>query len=189
MVEIVQNEGSFNVDKIESFELNWDPEDNPWNKDFVFNKQKSGQSVANCVRAFTEPCLQAIFGDTIIEKLFSRYAHHVAEHLAIEKTKERVECHILHSYIHNGGQITMKCHVFMQITTSRLAAASVSLPSSDGLGEESQMAVIPLLCAIFLANQGEEDVAGEVLPWVMRTPQYDTLAPILLLPFYNIILL
>ncbi|OMO65133.1 Wings apart-like protein [Corchorus olitorius] len=48
---------------------------------------------------------------------------------------------------------------------SRLAAASVSLPSSDGLGKESQMAVIPLLCAIFLANQGEDDAAGEVLPW------------------------
>ena len=34
------------------------------------------------------------------------------------------------------------------------------------------MAVIPLLCAIFLANQGEDDAAGEVLPWV-RTSLYD----------------
>ncbi|XWS12679.1 hypothetical protein CRYUN_Cryun37aG0110900 [Craigia yunnanensis] len=48
---------------------------------------------------------------------------------------------------------------------SRLAAASVSLPNSEGLREESCMAVIPLLCAIFLANQGEDDAAGEVLPW------------------------
>ncbi|XVF27668.1 hypothetical protein REPUB_Repub14bG0128500 [Reevesia pubescens] len=48
---------------------------------------------------------------------------------------------------------------------SRLAAASVSLPNSEGLGEESHMAVIPLLCAIFLANQGEDDATGEVLPW------------------------
>ncbi|XVE88009.1 hypothetical protein DITRI_Ditri19aG0034200 [Diplodiscus trichospermus] len=48
---------------------------------------------------------------------------------------------------------------------SRLAAASVSLPNSVGLREESDLSVIPLLCAIFLANQGEDDVAGEVLPW------------------------
>ncbi|XWS19572.1 hypothetical protein CRYUN_Cryun31cG0027100 [Craigia yunnanensis] len=48
---------------------------------------------------------------------------------------------------------------------SRLAATSVSLPNSKGLREESCMAVIPLLCAIFLANQGEDDATGEVLPW------------------------
>ncbi|XP_022715911.1 uncharacterized protein LOC111275068 isoform X1 [Durio zibethinus] len=42
---------------------------------------------------------------------------------------------------------------------SRLAVASVSLPNS------SRMAVIPLLSAIFLANQGEDDGTGEVLPW------------------------
>ncbi|EOY28305.1 WAPL protein, putative isoform 1 [Theobroma cacao] len=48
---------------------------------------------------------------------------------------------------------------------SRLAAASVFVPNSEGLAEKSQMAVIPLLCAIFLANQGEDDAAGEVLPW------------------------
>ncbi|XVE51303.1 hypothetical protein DITRI_Ditri02bG0029400 [Diplodiscus trichospermus] len=47
---------------------------------------------------------------------------------------------------------------------SRLAAASISLPNPEGLREESHMAVIPLLCAIFLANQGEDDTTGEVLP-------------------------
>ncbi|MBA0694456.1 hypothetical protein Goari_004747 [Gossypium aridum] len=47
---------------------------------------------------------------------------------------------------------------------SRLAAASVSLPNSEGLNEGSHMAVIPLLCAIFLANQGEDDGTG-VLSW------------------------
>ncbi|GMI72811.1 Wings apart-like protein 1 [Hibiscus trionum] len=48
---------------------------------------------------------------------------------------------------------------------SRLAEASVSLPNSEGLREGSHMAVIPLLCAIFLANQGEDDATGEVLSW------------------------
>ena len=62
----------------------------------------------------------------------------------------------------------------MFLCRSRLAAASVSLANSEGLREESRMAVIPLLCAIFLANQGEDDAAGEVLPWVRSSSLYDT---------------
>lgn len=45
---------------------------------------------------------------------------------------------------------------------SRLAAASVLLPSSEGLGREVRRDVIQLLCSIFLANQGESETgAGE----------------------------
>ncbi|CAN4084024.1 unnamed protein product [Withania somnifera] len=45
---------------------------------------------------------------------------------------------------------------------SRLAAASISLPASEGLFKgETQTDVIPLLCAIFLANQGAGEAAGE----------------------------
>ncbi|CAK7350627.1 unnamed protein product [Dovyalis caffra] len=44
---------------------------------------------------------------------------------------------------------------------SRLAATSVPLSSSEGLEDESRKDVIPLLCSIFLANQGAGDAAGE----------------------------
>ncbi|GAU38472.1 hypothetical protein TSUD_64510 [Trifolium subterraneum] len=45
---------------------------------------------------------------------------------------------------------------------SRLAAASVLLPSTEGLDQEVRRDVIQLLCSIFLANQGESEVgAGE----------------------------
>ncbi|XP_021597777.1 wings apart-like protein 2 isoform X2 [Manihot esculenta] len=44
---------------------------------------------------------------------------------------------------------------------SRLAATTVSLPSSEGLHEENRRDVIPLLCSIFLANQGAGDASGE----------------------------
>lgn len=45
---------------------------------------------------------------------------------------------------------------------SRLAAASISLPGSEGLFKgETQTDAIPLLCAIFLANQGAGEAAGE----------------------------
>ncbi|EOY32829.1 S-adenosyl-L-methionine-dependent methyltransferases superfamily protein, putative [Theobroma cacao] len=87
VLEIVEKEGSFDLDKLEKFGVNWDPEDDVCNKNFVFNKYKSGQNVANCIRAITEPLLASHFGETIIHNLFTRYAQHVAEHLSIEKTK------------------------------------------------------------------------------------------------------
>ncbi|GAB4831221.1 hypothetical protein Ancab_005232 [Ancistrocladus abbreviatus] len=44
---------------------------------------------------------------------------------------------------------------------SRLAAASVPLPCYEGLEKEAQRGVIPLLCSIFLANQGAGEAAEE----------------------------
>ncbi|KAL5766453.1 hypothetical protein ACOSP7_017070 [Xanthoceras sorbifolium] len=86
--DIVEKEGSFNLNKLEIFEVNWDPSDDPSNKEFVFNKYRSGKNVASCIRAGTEPMLLAChFGKNIIDTLFNRYANHVAQHLAVEKTK------------------------------------------------------------------------------------------------------
>ncbi|GKV45847.1 hypothetical protein SLEP1_g52882 [Rubroshorea leprosula] len=48
---------------------------------------------------------------------------------------------------------------------SRLAAASISLQNLEGLEGESHRDVIPLLCAVFLANRGASDTAGEVVQW------------------------
>ncbi|KAL3851289.1 hypothetical protein ACJIZ3_013171 [Penstemon smallii] len=44
---------------------------------------------------------------------------------------------------------------------SRLAAASVSVPSLECLGLEDERDVISLLCSIFLANQGDAEGTGE----------------------------
>ncbi|XP_042066312.1 wings apart-like protein 2 isoform X4 [Salvia splendens] len=44
---------------------------------------------------------------------------------------------------------------------SRLAAVSVSLPCLVGLDLRKQSNMIPILCSIFLSNQGIEDAAGE----------------------------
>ncbi|XP_042042055.1 wings apart-like protein 2 isoform X1 [Salvia splendens] len=44
---------------------------------------------------------------------------------------------------------------------SQLAAASVSLPRLVGLDLKKQSNIIPILCSIFLANQGTEEAAGE----------------------------
>ncbi|GMI84178.1 hypothetical protein like AT3G11480 [Hibiscus trionum] len=85
--EIIEEEGSFTLDRTENFEVNWDFEDNDCNENFVFEKGRSGQNVANLIRAITEPMLASYFGKIIIDDLFLRYAQHVGEHLSHEKTK------------------------------------------------------------------------------------------------------
>lgn len=57
------------------------------NEGFLFNKEASGQNVAKCIRAATEPMLANHFGEEIVEELFRKYAENVGEHLAKEKTK------------------------------------------------------------------------------------------------------
>ncbi|MBA0817140.1 hypothetical protein Gohar_001727, partial [Gossypium harknessii] len=85
--EIIEKEGSFVLNKLEIFEVNWDFEDDVCNENFVLEKSKSGRNVANCIRAITESMIASHFGDTIIDDLFSRFAQHVGEHLSCEKTK------------------------------------------------------------------------------------------------------
>jgi hypothetical protein len=65
---------------------------------------------------------------------------------------------------------------------SRLAATSVPLSVLEGSEDESRKDVIPLLCSIFLANQGAGDAAGEgnVVSWV------STLHNVLELYFTNV---
>lgn len=57
---------------------------------------------------------------------------------------------------------------------SRLAAASVSIPHIVGLESEKQSNMIPILCSIFLANQGTSEDAGEEksLSWVRNLLYY-----------------
>ncbi|MBA0844371.1 hypothetical protein Goarm_001471, partial [Gossypium armourianum] len=85
--EIIEKEGSFVLNKLEIFKVNWDFEDDVCNENFVLEKSKSGRNVANCIRAITESMIASHFGDTIIDDLFSRFAQHVGEHLSCEKTK------------------------------------------------------------------------------------------------------
>ena len=58
---MVQEEGSFNLDKLETFEASWDPFDESY-------KYRGAQNVANCIRIVTntEPTLATHFGGTII---------------------------------------------------------------------------------------------------------------------------
>ncbi|XP_039020140.1 wings apart-like protein 1 [Hibiscus syriacus] len=81
-------------------------------------------------------------------------------------------------YIHKQLCVNLLCR-------SRLAAASVSLPNSKGLREGSPMAVIPLLCAIFVANQGEDDGTGGIISSVRNLPPSFFRECLILLYFFH----
>ncbi|KAG0489351.1 hypothetical protein HPP92_008162 [Vanilla planifolia] len=83
---VVEKEGSLSIEKVHTFESNWDPLDES-NEDFVLDEVSSGQHVASCIRAVVEPLLSNQFGDGIIDDLFSRLAKNVAKHMLKGKPK------------------------------------------------------------------------------------------------------
>ena len=83
MLEIVETQGSFVVDKLEVFEIAWDDSVN----ELEWDKYQSGESIAKTIRAILEPMLSPHFGDDITDKLFTRFAINVADHVALEKLK------------------------------------------------------------------------------------------------------
>ena len=84
---IVEKEGSFVIDRLETFDVNLDANDNEENKNYVFDKFTCGQNVSHCIRAISESLLADHFGEAIINDLFERYAERIGEHLSMEKTK------------------------------------------------------------------------------------------------------
>nr|ANV28063.1 benzoic acid carboxymethyl transferase [Antirrhinum linkianum] len=86
----ILSEGSFTLDRLEVFRVCWDASDYTVDDDqqdpSIFDKQRSGKFVADCVRAITEPMLASHFGSTIMDLLFGRYAKKMVEHLSVENS-------------------------------------------------------------------------------------------------------
>lgn len=81
--EIVENEGSFEINKIEthefplSYTIKYD-EDGDYNEES--RRLEVGRKMANVIRAITEPLLVAHFGDTIIiDRIFDKFAHRASQ--------------------------------------------------------------------------------------------------------------
>ncbi|XWS74495.1 hypothetical protein CRYUN_Cryun01aG0003000 [Craigia yunnanensis] len=96
VAEIVEREGSFDINELQIFEVDSDPlsrdEQKLGKKDLMgFNiYTEMGTNVANTVRAVLEPLLCSHFGDAIIDNLFIRFATHVADALSNSKHQKRV---------------------------------------------------------------------------------------------------
>lgn len=77
----VLREGSFSINGVHVSEVNW--------KEACDSAVESddGYEVAKCMRAVAEPLLVHHFGEAIIEEVFRRYQHILADRMSKEKTE------------------------------------------------------------------------------------------------------
>ncbi|KAI3496210.1 hypothetical protein L1887_38565 [Cichorium endivia] len=86
---VIQDEGSFFLDMLNVFQVNWDPHDTDYTstKDFDVHNRIHSINTAKALRAVMEPLLTSHFGNSIIDILFDNFKKHVALHLAKKKTR------------------------------------------------------------------------------------------------------
>ncbi|GFP88553.1 benzoate carboxyl methyltransferase [Phtheirospermum japonicum] len=77
--EIIRDEGSFNLAKMEVVMVPWGANNND-NK--AFDKYKSAKFIADIVRAMMEPQLASHFGSSIVDGVFVSYVNKAAEYLS-----------------------------------------------------------------------------------------------------------
>ncbi|KAJ9558158.1 hypothetical protein OSB04_012772 [Centaurea solstitialis] len=85
----IRIEGSFLLDTMNVFQVNWDPYDADYtdSNDLKEDSHIHGKNTARVLRAVTEPLLTSHFGNSIIDPLFNKYEKHLTEHLAKKKTR------------------------------------------------------------------------------------------------------
>ncbi|KAI9111265.1 hypothetical protein K1719_017677 [Acacia pycnantha] len=77
----IEKEGSFTLNHLEVFEVSWKAACGE-----EHNDNSNGYKVAQMIRAATEPLLVCHFGEAIIDDVFHRYQHIVADRMSKEKT-------------------------------------------------------------------------------------------------------
>lgn len=82
--EVIQHDGSFDLKQELIFETNWDGYDDEM-EGHIFNCFKSGENVANSMRAVLEPLVTHHFGEAILDELFTHYGRNITKHLVKEK--------------------------------------------------------------------------------------------------------
>ncbi|XP_076891875.1 S-adenosyl-L-methionine:benzoic acid/salicylic acid carboxyl methyltransferase 3-like [Bidens hawaiensis] len=89
VTNIIKNEGSFSLENMNVFKLNWDPHDTDYanTKDSDELSKIHGKNTSNVLRVALEPLLVSHFGSSIIDVLFKKIEKHVAEYLAKKKTR------------------------------------------------------------------------------------------------------
>ncbi|KAJ9186550.1 hypothetical protein P3X46_002109 [Hevea brasiliensis] len=79
----VEKEGSFNIGRLEAFEIDWDG----GSDDKQAALQSRGRKVAKTIRAVVESMLEFHFGGDIMDELFKRYGELVDDYLSKNTTK------------------------------------------------------------------------------------------------------
>ncbi|XP_051124592.1 benzoate carboxyl methyltransferase-like [Andrographis paniculata] len=84
--ELILIEGSFNLEKLEGFQVYWDEHvrDGCGNRYDKVDTYTLGEQVSIFIRAYTEPVVANHFGDAIVDELYKRYGMKLAEYLSKE---------------------------------------------------------------------------------------------------------
>lgn len=87
--KVIEANGSFIVQRVEIFKMDWDDNMNEgMNKDMMaFKKNTSAEFVSNYMRAVAEPILVSHFGEAAMDDLFSKFTDKVMEQMATEECK------------------------------------------------------------------------------------------------------
>ncbi|MBA0620148.1 hypothetical protein Godav_005914 [Gossypium davidsonii] len=81
----VVKEGSFNIDRLEVTEVNWNAYLDETDLSDAF--KDGGYNVAKCMRAVAEPLLASYFGEEILDEVFRRYTQIISDRLSKEKNE------------------------------------------------------------------------------------------------------
>ncbi|KAI9075272.1 hypothetical protein K1719_042773 [Acacia pycnantha] len=76
----IEKEGSFTLNRLEVFEVSWKASCGE-----EHNDNSDGYKVGQMIRAVAEPLLVSHFGEAIIDDVFHRYQHILADHMSKEK--------------------------------------------------------------------------------------------------------
>ncbi|KAI3968509.1 hypothetical protein MKX01_007819, partial [Papaver californicum] len=79
MKAIIQNEGSFWVNQLETFHVNWDGSDSSEGGSMT-DTLRSSHLIANSIRSISESLLTSHFGEEIIDEVFVRFREKVEEY-------------------------------------------------------------------------------------------------------------
>ncbi|KAK1301829.1 Jasmonate O-methyltransferase [Acorus calamus] len=93
--QVVQSEGSFTVDRLENFEVEFNASLNGTDD----NNESKGHRVAKSMRAVVEPMLDGHFGGKVMDDLFYRYGVHLQEYISQKRPKLT---NLLVSMVRNG---------------------------------------------------------------------------------------
>ncbi|CAL5197555.1 unnamed protein product [Lathyrus oleraceus] len=87
----IDTQGSFDINYLETSEVNFSELDNWDGSDFTSKKPESLKdaefNMENCFRAVAEPMLMGHFGESVTKEAFNRFLKNAADHMPKDKTK------------------------------------------------------------------------------------------------------
>ncbi|PWA34533.1 benzoate carboxyl methyltransferase [Artemisia annua] len=80
--DVIKKEGSFLIDNLYSFALDWEPYNSDNGKMDVADRPIRGKNTAKLIRAVIEPMMATHFGNSIMDMVFYKFEEHVVHHLS-----------------------------------------------------------------------------------------------------------